>query len=235
MDDNNLKLNKISTMNILHEQQENNLNLLNNDSIDKTENININKNMTNMQNLYHIVNEKGISIFLHILIMAIFEIYFYFNYAAKLEKKLLMDKIKSYFDELNVYYEQRSDKKLNEIISYFFNNMYNNDVNSYLEDQYEQAKHEQKILLNNLLLFCLKILISISCILSFFVICGFFHKQSVKWRWIIIENFFMFCLLGLLEYIFFTRVILNYTPFTDAEIKYKIYTELVNILNGTYT
>ena len=49
-----------------------------------------------------------------------------------------------------------------------------------------------------------------------------------------IENIGMFGLLGLLEYVFLQNVILKYSPFSEEEIKYTIYNEMIKIINGTY-
>ena len=45
----------------------------------------------------------------------------------------------------------------------------------------------------------------------------------------------MLALLGALEYVFLQNVILKYSPFTDEEIKYMVYKEVIKIINGTYT
>jgi len=236
MDDNinneNSKLIKVTTMDILHENNNIVLSEINNDihcnpqvqnnvchnfeieqnyvNANANTNTNVNEsdqnnNLDNVetptttQQIFHTINEKGTSIFLHVLIMATFEIYFYFNYVIELERKLLIDKIKDYLSNFNDYFIEHSTENLEIAIKYVFGNFFDNDIGTYLENQYLEAKEEQQALLHTLLLFCYKLLAFLSCCLLFFIGCGFLHKKNVKWRWIIIENIVMLALLGALE------------------------------------
>ena len=51
----------------------------------------------NKINFVEIIN-KFLSIFLHIFIMVVFEIYFYFNYVVQIEKNEFINKINSYLN-----------------------------------------------------------------------------------------------------------------------------------------
>lgn len=208
----------------------NNVNNLDNSS-DRN---NYDSNTNSIRNFFHTLNEKAISIFLHVLIMATFQIYFYFNYVIGMEKQLLLDKINTYLNEFNEFFTEHSTSTIKTIIHLFFADVYNDDIDTYLYNQYLEAKEEQNKLLHSLLLFCYKILIFISSFFVFFSVCGFLHKQKMHWLWIIAENIIMLGLLGTLEYIIFKNVIIKYSPINDAEVKYTIYKEVVNIFNETY-
>lgn len=223
IDNNNdiLSLCKVTTMEILQDNL-----------IDSNKETKKNTNTQYKKNLYT-SNEKSISVFLHIFIMALFETYFYFNYVIRLEKQMLINKINQYMNEVNEYYITHKNKKTELYINLLFKNFYEDNGKDYLKNKYEESKNNQELTLNKLKVFCYKLIASIFCFFAFFVICGFFHKKT-KWKWILIENLCMFGLLGLFEYIFFINVILKYSPFSDDEFKYIIYKETFNILNDTY-
>ena len=260
-DENQFKMYKVETMHILNSDYQavlteinninnndiNNDNNNNNDNNDNNNDINNNDNnndnidnnkkeikLSRLEHFFHILNEKGVSIFLHIFIMACFETYFYFHYVIKLEKKMLTDRINEYLNDVYKYYINNLNDKEDKYIDFLFKNFYKDDAENYLREQYENAKEENDLLMEQLMNFCYKLIGIIFCIFSFFTLFGFIYRISVKWRWIIIENIGMFGLLGLLEYVFLQNVILKYSPFSEEEIKYTIYNEMIKIINGTY-
>jgi hypothetical protein len=229
--DNQSLLYKVTTMDIIRNTSNSDPDLIEESIIS---NDNKEKKKEKYKGLLHTTNEKFISIFLHIFIMASFEAYFYFDYVIKLEKQLLVDKINQYLDQVNEFYISHKSDNTDLYIKYLFGKYYEDDAKDYLENEYDESKRDQELMLNKLILFCYKLVASIFCFLVFFVACGFFHKKVIKWKWILIENFFLFGLLGIFEYIFLTNVILKYSPFSDAELKYMVYKEMFNIINGTY-
>ena len=60
-------------------------------------------------------------------------------------------------------------------------------------------------------------------------------QKYIHWNHIIIENLLMFLLLGIFEYLFFTHIIMSYTPISDEEIRYLLYNNVEQIINGTYS
>ena len=52
---------------------------------------------------------------------------------------------------------------------------------------------------------------------------------------IINQNILMFLFLGIFEYLFFTEIILNYSPISDSEIKFIVYNGVINYFNSTKT
>jgi hypothetical protein len=202
------------------------------DSVSNTDEIQNNDDnvKTNLQK----INEKGTSILLHVFIMGAFEIYFYFNYVIKLEKTLMTDKINSYLNDFGIYFEEHSNNNMKTAIKYFFDNLFEGNTGAYLKNEYLEAKAEQASLLNTLFMFCYKLMALIGSVFLLFVIGGCFFKHRINWKLIIIENIAMLVFLGLLEYVFFKNVILMYSPFTDEEIKYMVYKEIVKIINGTF-
>lgn len=177
-------------------------------------------------NKYEMVN-KLISIFLHIFIMIVFEIYFYFKYVVVIEKTKFMDKINSYFNDLDFIH-------LTQVQSLVIKNIVDtNQLESYLYKQYlNSLKKQQKILAQLLVVSCH--MAGIVGILLIIMLCaGAAYRKNIRWNWILIENILMFLFLGIFEYFFFTNVILKYDPVTDDEIKYYAYTGFINYLNTT--
>ena len=59
-------------------------------------------------------------------------------------------------------------------------------------------------------------------------------RDKIRWKSIIVENILMFALLGAFEYIFFNTIILKYSPITNEELRYSIYSNMRKIVDGTY-
>lgn len=174
---------------------------------------------------------KLISVILHIFIMVVFEIYFYFNFVVDIEKEQFLDKIQEYIDELvnNINLDTVSI----EIIKKIFSSKYDNTFMDSLYDLYIESLEQQKKILYQLMTKSCVIAGIIGLALLGFVLFGMWKKIKIKWNWIWIENILMFTLLGIFEYWFFMNVILNYNPITDAEIKYYIADQIINYLNST--
>lgn len=174
---------------------------------------------------------KFISLILHIFTMVIFEIYFYFNYVVKIEKKQFMNKIKQYTNEFTE--NLNLDQTQREIIKQLYVYKYDSSFLSELYILYKNSIKEQNKLLYQLLKKSCSMAGIIGLILIGLIIIGFWKKYIIKWKWIWIENFIMFILLGLFEYWFFINVILKYNPITDAEIKYFVVNKFLNFYNST--
>lgn len=173
---------------------------------------------------------KFLSISLHIFIMIIFEIYFYFNYIVSIEKTTFLSKIKSYFDNMDDYGLNQAQYYLLESIFYS-----NNNIMDTLYINYINSLKEQEIFLNQLLWKACKMAGIVGIILIIFLLNGLIHKKNIKWRWILSENILMFIFLGIFEYQFFMNVVLKYSPITDAEIKYTIASGIIKYLNNSNT
>ncbi len=177
-------------------------------------------------NKYEIVN-KLISIFLHIFIMIVFEIYFYFKYVVVIERTKFMDKINSYFDELGyIHLTPAQSLAITNIVD-------SNQLESYLYKKYlDSLKRQQQILAQLLIVSC-QMAGAIGIVLVVMLCAGLAYRKNIKWNWILIENILMFLFLGIFEYFFFTNVILKYDPVTDDEIRYFAYMGFANYLNNT--
>lgn len=158
---------------------------------------------------------KSLSISIHILIMIVFEVYFFFDYVVKIENKTFIEKISDTFKQLENpklnSIEIEIVKKMIKNKNYILNDLYN---------QYINSKRDQNTILHNLFVKSCKMVIpfGIICLMLIFISC--FRLRDIKWKSIIFENIIMFLILGIFEYYFFLNIILNYEPVTNEEIKY---------------
>lgn len=185
----------------------------------------------NTYNTYYLVSEKSLSIMLHILIMVCFITYFYFNYIIIIEKKLFLQKIQKYFNNANNEYNNfNTDYQLiltNAVDQFPYENEYL--YNKYITSQAQQQKKLDELFYKSMIMIT-------SVFLGFlitFINCLFIRKQ-IRWKVVIIENLIMVLLLGTVEYLFFTNIVLQYSPITDEELEYISYNNVVKIVNGTY-
>ena len=176
-----------------------------------------------------------ISVCIHTFIMAVFEIYFYFEYIIVIEKKMFMDKISQYTHSANLYI-QNLDPHEKEALIILFPKKNTQQLITYLYNDYQISLHNQQHLLEKLLVKSYKMLAVITSILLLFLSVGLYqYKKEIKWKHIMIENVLMFTCLGIFEYLFFMNIIMYYSPVTDEEIKYTIVKELVSPFMNTTT
>ena len=164
-----------------------------------------------------------ISVWIHTFIMAIFEIYFYFQYIIIIEKEMFMDKINQYTNQFNNYYmsDVKPEQKL--MLTTIFPQKKTQELLQLLYTDYQNSLKEQQHLLNLLLIKSYKMLVVITSVLILFLTTGiYYYSDKIKWKHIMIENILMFLCLGVFEYMFFINIILYYSPVSDAEIKYTI-------------
>jgi hypothetical protein len=172
--------------------------------------------------------EMIISICLHIFIMAIFEVYFYFNYVIIIEKKMFLEKIYEYTDQFGYFYSRNINNNRNQILLLFFPKKDSSILLQELYNEYKRAENEKEKLLHNLMLKSYKLLLIITSILIVSLTTGIYnYGYKLKWKKIMSENILMFLCLGVFEYIFFMNVMMKYSPITDDEIKYIIAKELL--------
>jgi len=167
---------------------------------------------------YKILN-KSLSICAHILIMVIFEIYFFFGFIVDIENKKFIGKIESYFTHLEPIEINNIEK---QAIEQLISNHYEKNIIEKLYENYIISKEEQKHILKMLFVRSCKMAGSLGAIFFVLILISFYNRKHIEWSTIIIENIIMFCFLGIFEYYFFVNVIMKYEPVTNEEIQYKI-------------
>lgn len=180
-----------------------------------------------------------ISIFLHVFLMIIFEIYFYFNYVVVIEKEVFLAKINYYFQDLGRYNHAKYSP---QIVAILLQDTRYDDLLARTYHNYIISLTKQRELLAFLLHRSIQIATIFGIVLLVLTGLGMIKIKKIKWKWILAENIIMLGLLGCFEYIFFTTIILQYNPITDAELEYLVVRNLDNYIisnsseyNNTYT
>ena len=62
-----------------------------------------------------------------------------------------------------------------------------------------------------------------------------YNRDKVRWKTIIAENIGMLGLLGFFEYLFFTEIIMNYNPISDAELEYIVAKKTYDMFSANST
>jgi hypothetical protein len=158
---------------------------------------------------------------LHLSIIIIFEIFFYFLYIIKKEYELfdyLIDDITN-----NDYYHLNDTTKV--IISNFLKNMTNLNYINYkaIQDKNNRINTKNELFHNSLIIVGILSSISIS-IISFGLL-----KNKIKLRCLILDLFIILCMISIFEYVFFTNIISHIKPVSTYEL---LNTIINNILNN---
>jgi len=174
------------------------------------------------------IKNKLISVFFHIFLMSVFEIFFYFFFIVNIEKELFLDKLMTYNNQLYANYNNNISPEQHAIISNIMNNLFNEKMLEDLKNNYEEDMKQQQILFNMLLN---KSIVLSTIVGSIFISSIIYGRKEVKINWVLFENILLFLFLGLYEYIFFNTIILKYNPITDGEIKYLFVCNTASIFN----
>jgi len=185
--------------------------------------------MINISNLHKFkILNKSLTICAHILIMAIFEIYFFFDFAIDIENEKFIGKIDSYFRQLEPIRVTYTEKQL---INHLMSNKYEDGFMSNLFLSYNESMKEQHYKLHQLLIRSYKMAVILGLVFVLILVLSFLNYKNIEWKTIISENIIMFIFLGIFEYYFFMNVIMKYEPVTNEEIQYKLTNGFIGYLN----
>lgn len=185
-------------------------------------------------NRYIILN-KSLSICAHILIMVIFEIYFFFYFIVDIENEKFIGKIDSYFHHLEpVILNEIEIQLVHRLLDNKY--YYKETILKNLYENYITSREKQHDLLNHLFIASCK-MGGCLCIIFFILLIISLHKSNrkyIEWKIIFFENILMFLFLGIFEYYFFINIIMKYEPVTNEEIQYKLAYGGFNYLDRVY-
>lgn len=171
---------------------------------------------------------KLISVFFHIFLMSIFEILFYFLFIVNIEKQIFLEKLTSYSNNVQEFYDENITPEQHTLISNYVYKMFNDKMLAELKQNYKNDMKLQHMLFQMLL----KKAIIISSIIGFLFLSSIIYgRKEIKIMWILFENILLFLFLGLYEYIFFNMIILKYNPITDGEIQYLFVCNFLSIFD----
>ena len=157
----------------------------------------------------------SVNVFLHVLILLIFLTILFFTVISKKETDEIHSQAKNGIDE-------GIDSLLNKILkkntnwNKIIDNMDKAEI-KYKGNNPKTDKNNKTILINVIIL-----IVMLLCIVSFYMAyITIIKKRKIGVPYILIENLFVFLILGSLEFIFFWYIIQHYIPIypQDAEIE----------------
>lgn len=175
--------------------------------------------------------KRSLMFMLHLGLISLFEIFFFFNIVSVYENNALTNLINSFTQTipgicLNLNY---SDK---QAFTYILDLLINiNQVNSNANNAYStRSKYNSTLLLMSWMYFLGIILLNI-----ILLICKFFLKFKINLMRIIFDNIIMIVLLGLYEFLFFKTIILQYQSISKDELTKNILNQFTNCLTNNNT
>lgn len=187
----------------------------------------------NISNLHKFkLLNKSLTICAHILIMIIFEIYFFFDFVIDIENEKFIGKIDSYFRQLEPIRITYKEKQLVDVL---ISNKYEQGFMRDLFINYVESMKEQHYKLHQLLIHSYKMVSILGVVFVILLLSSFLNRKNIEWKTIIAENLIMFIFLGIFEYYFFINIIMKYEPVTNEEIQYKLTNGFIGYLNNSET
>ena len=170
-----------------------------------------------------IVINKLMLFFLHLFLISLFELIFFFGFVTKFENKAIVQLINeitntviSSCNTLNT-----SDK---QIIDYFLNRIVNSEqllINS------NNAIQTRYIYNNSLLIIGISYFIVLLFLNIFiYTINKCYFKRNINYKNICLDNCVMIILLGLYEYMFFSYIVFQYQTSSTNELVYDVYNQV---------
>ena len=153
---------------------------------------------------------KILYLILHVSIIIIFEILFYFTFIIKKEYQVFDYLIKDITH--NQYYN------LNETTRIALKNIIKNMTNiNYINSRALYDRNNRLNTKNDLFNQSLIIIVFFS-VLSITIVFLGRYKKLVKIRYLVLDIFLLLCMIGVFEYIFFTKIISHIKPISPYEL-----------------
>ena len=181
--------------------------------------IGIQTDLQTKTDLYEITINKLILFFIHLFLIAMFELIFFFNFVTKYEDRALVDvfnQITYQFTSICSTLNQSDKTLIDDFLSMFLNTTkINQDANN--------SYNIRSIYNNTLLLkaFYYFLFVSVINVLLILLNCIWFRRK-INYKTIIIDNLVMITFLGLFEYLFFSTIIFNYQTISPNELNKQI-------------
>jgi len=170
-----------------------------------------------------IVINKVMLFFLHLFLISLFELIFFFGFVTKFENKAIVQLIGeitntaiSSCNSLNT-----SDK---QIIDYFLNRIVNSEQ---LLTNSNNAMTERNLYNNSLLIIGIAyFLVLLSLNIFIYTTNRCYFKRNINYKNICLDNCIMIILLGLYEYMFFSYIVFQYQTSSTNELVYDVYNQV---------
>jgi hypothetical protein len=182
---------------------------------------------TPLNKVGHYLFKRFLMFTIHLSLIALFEIIFFFNVIVNYENNSFYGIIDGFTNPLSlncINYNYTEKMVITNILGLFINmSDVDNEANQSI--QFRNA-HNNKILLKSWMYFLGLVLLSI-----IFIILNYFKQKKVNMKKVLIDNLIMISLLGLYEFIFFKTIILNYFIVNNIELSKYILMKISVCLN----
>ena len=171
------------------------------------------------------------SILIHVFVIALLEVLFYFFYVTKMEEKALTDAVSGMVNSVSNQVDLDLIRKLVDNKNFDNINLNNIKINNYtekskienfqsklnnIERNSRNKKKSRNERQNNLLK---KSLILVGILLLATITVYVLNKKKIKLGYVLKETFGVLVLMGFFEYLFFTKVILKNPTISNSELK----------------
>jgi hypothetical protein len=153
--------------------------------------------------------------FIHLFLISMFEVVFFFNYVTKYEDKALIDIFNSLTNSVT-----NTCTNFNNQTKVIIDDIFNIFVNTTKINQDSLKAYDYRNMINhNLFINAILYFIGIALInILLFVINKIYYKRKINYKDILLDNMIMITILGIYEYIFFTNIVFRYITITPEEI-----------------
>ena len=161
----------------------------------------------------------ALNISLHVFILFVFLVVFYFVYAEGLEQKSINRELHSVIDSqvnsvLNSF-KKASGSKSDLTKRFVPSRQSLQKISDRLETESKDTEKTEWIKKNNMDLKTTAVVIALGLCLLFFVqwiIYRFVFKRDIHMKHVLIENLVLFSIIGGIEYLFFTKIATHFVP-----------------------
>jgi len=170
-------------------------------------------------NYYELVINKLISMTIHLLLIAGFEIIFFNFYILSYENNYIIYIINQItYPITNVCSSMNNSTKI--IVDNYINEIFNETfVNNNAIQGYSNRIYINNLIINKSYYFLVGIVIFL---IGIFTSNFFYFKQRINYIIIFIDNIIMILILGIYEYIFFTNIVFKYQMISSSELIQKL-------------
>jgi len=185
--------------------------------------------LTDLRIVYHhedkieVVINKVMLFFLHLFLISLFELIFFFGFVTKFENKAIVQLIgeitNTAISSCNLLNIQ--DK---QIIDYFLNRIVNSEqlLTNSNNSVTERNLYNNSLLIIGIAYFLVLLLLNI----FIYTINRCYFKRIINYKNIFIDNCIMIILLGLYEYMFFSYIVFQYQTSSTDELIYDVYNQV---------
>jgi hypothetical protein len=193
--------------------------------------VNNTKNKRKNETIKYYIFKRLIMFMIHLGLISIFEIFFFFFIISDYENTALINLINTYTQNIPTMCNY-----FNTTERIFFTYVFDNLINkTQIINSASSSYNDRKIENNNLLFLSIYYFLGIFIINSILLVIKFYYKIKLNFKRILLDNLFMIIILGLYEYLFFKTVILQYRSISSDELKLNIVNEFNSCLYQNLT